>query len=259
PHINITDHYISKDNTKGNRHVKTNEEAAFLGLQILTKKSAEPLEMAKAYLALYDKYLPAPMILDSTFYYLNLVNSKSTEQFKTLIHYYFNRQDYSKIIALSQQPVEFQDAWTAYRIGEAFYKSGNLPSALNYYQLATTEMPYHLEFQEKLGTTQIQLQQIPQAIKTLEWVLQEDETRAIAWCNLGYAYLLKRQVDKALNYYDRAIALNPDYEQALLNKAAVKLLQKEVKTAQSLLNRVLQINPENAQAKAILEQLNLNG
>ncbi|MEM6699492.1 MAG: tetratricopeptide repeat protein, partial [Bacteroidota bacterium] len=255
PHVNITDHYISRSNIKGKKVASTNKEAAFLGLQILTKKTAEPLEMAKGYLALYDKYLPAPMILDSAFYYLNLVKSTSEAYFKTSIHYYFNRQDYAKITSLSQQKVSFKGAWTAYRIGEAFYKSGNLQYALKYYQQATQEMPYHLEFQEKLGTTQIQLQQIPQAIQTLEWIIKEDDTRAVAWCNLGYAYLLQRQVEKAESHYDRAIALDPDYEQALLNKAAVKLLRKEVVAARLLLERVLEINAENRQAKAILGQL----
>ncbi len=255
PHINITDHYISRNNIKGKKKEETQEAAAFLGLQILTKTSAAPLEMAQGYLALYDKYLPAKMVLDSAYHYLNLGKENSNIYFKTLIHYYFNRQNYADIIANIKEATPITDAWTAYRVGETFYKTGDFQNALNYYQIATEAMPYHLEFQEKLGTTYIQLQQIPEAIKTLEWVLQEDDKRAVAWCNLGYAYLLQQQIAKAENYYDKAIALNPDYEQALLNKAALYLLTRETEAAKALIERVLKINPNNAQATMILRQL----
>lgn len=253
PHVHITDHYISKTNITGKKKQQTKEKAAFLGLQILTKTSGEPLEMANGYLALYDKYLPAPVILDSAFYYLQRADSKAPAYFNSLIHYHFNRQNYTAIIAAVNRQEVIKDAWTAYRIGEAFYQTADFQNALKYHQIATIAMPFHLEFQEKLGTTQIQLQQIPAAIKTLEWVLQEDDKRAVAWCNLGYAYLLQQQVEKAEKYYDQAIALDPDYEQALLNKAAVSFLKKEMQQAQNLIERVLKINPDNLQAKAILE------
>lgn len=255
PHINITDHYINRNNIKGKKKEKAQGEAAFLGLQILTKTSAEPLEMAQGYLALYDKYLPSEMVLDSAFYYLNLAKKDSEVYFKTLIHYHFTRQNYAEIIANVNPTKSIIDAWTAYRIGEAFYKNADFPNALQYHQRATEKMPYHLEFQEKLGTTYIQVQQIPEAIKILEWVLKEDDKRAVAWCNLGYAYLLQQQITKAENYYDKAIALNPDYEQALLNKAAIHLLKRETNAAKTLIERVLKRNPNNAQATMILGQL----
>ncbi|MCO6491393.1 MAG: tetratricopeptide repeat protein [Phaeodactylibacter sp.] len=258
PHVNITDHYISRNNIKGREREEVPAgEPQFLGLQILTKEKATPLEMAKGYIALYDKYVSSPAMLDSAWSYLEQPGLPPEEKFNTLIHYHFAREAYDAIagLAAGRQPSALADGWTAYRSGEAFYKLGDYPRALAFYRRAAGLMPYNLDFQEKLGTAYIQLQQLPPAVETLEWVLRENPKRPVALSNLGYACVLQGQFEKAEGYYNQAIALDPDYEQALLNKAAVRLLRKDADTAKQLIERVLKINPENRQALAIRGQL----
>ena len=91
PHVRITDHYISKGNTKIRKEVEenTDDEVGFLGLQILTKDKASPLEMAKGYLAMYDKYVEAPIMLDSAGYYLQKSTLPEEKKLTTSIHYFF--------------------------------------------------------------------------------------------------------------------------------------------------------------------------
>ena len=113
-------------------------------------------------------------------------------------------------------------------------------------------MPYNLEFREKLGVSLIQLKDVPQAMKALQWVLDENPKRPVALCNLGFAYVLQNQFEQGEALYDQAIALDPDYEQALMNKAAIRLLYKDEEVAKDLLNRVLVLNPDNQQAQYIL-------
>ena len=258
PHVNITDHYISRNNIKGQEREKApTENPGFLGLQILTREKATALEMAKAYIAMYDKYLQSSVMLDSARYYLDQSNLPLEEKLATLIHYHFARQDYNAIAGLAAglSPSNVSDGWMAYRCGEAFYKLGGYPRALAFYQRATERMPYNLDFQEKLGAAYIQLQQLPQAVETLDWVLKENPKRPVALSNLGYACVLQGQFQKAEGLYSQAIALDPDYEQALLNKAAVRLLYEDREEARKLIERVLKINPENRQALAILARL----
>ncbi|MCB0616656.1 MAG: tetratricopeptide repeat protein, partial [Phaeodactylibacter sp.] len=233
------------------------ENPGFLGLQILTREKATALEMAKAYIAMYDKYLQSSVMLDSARYYLDQSNLPLEEKLATLIHYHFARQDYNAIAGLAAglSPSNVSDGWMAYRCGEAFYKLGGYPRALAFYQRATERMPYNLDFQEKLGAAYIQLQQLPQAVETLDWVLKENPKRPVALSNLGYACVLQGQFQKAEGLYSQAIALDPDYEQALLNKAAVRLLYEDREEARKLIERVLKINPENRQALAILARL----
>ncbi|HMQ47392.1 MAG TPA: tetratricopeptide repeat protein [Saprospiraceae bacterium] len=252
PHVNITDHYITRPSNKGVA-VKAKEAPRFLGLQILTKANASDLEMARAYIAMFDKYLPSPLMLDSAAWYVNRV-PEGREKWQTQIHLQFARENYPAIVALAKghPATDLTEAWTAYRIGEAFAKTGAYDIALTYYQKAVDLLPLHLEFQEKLGTAHLQLQQPDRAIAVLEGVLRENPKQAVAWCNLGYAYILQGQTQQAEQCYDKAIALDPDYVQALLNKAAARLLQQDKAGAKKLAQRVLRLNPEHAMAKAIV-------
>ena len=258
PHINITDHYIGKITAlKKSDQIKEKEKdsiARFLGLQILTKEKATTLDMARGYIAMYDKSVEADEILDSAYYYLVQSDIKDDLVLKTWIHYHFARQDYTSIIQKSKNisAKKIDDGWLAYRIGEAYIKNGDQNNALPYHKKAVELMPYNLDFQEKLGITYTYLNQLKAAQTVFDFVLNENPKRAIALCNLGFTKALQNDFESAMQYYDRAINLDPDYEQALINKAALLKHLKKKKESDQLLKRVLKINPENTQAKQFL-------
>ncbi|MFT6149735.1 MAG: putative CXXCH cytochrome family protein [Saprospiraceae bacterium] len=260
PHINISDHYISKENTQSKvakRQNNTNEIAQFLGLEILTKTNPEPLEMAKGYIALYDKFSPDFQMLDSAKRYIDRSKLSNDEKFKTFIHYYFARFDYNSIInlAINFDISKINDGWTAYRIGEAFFKNKQLAEAQKYYEKSVQFKPFNLDFQQKLGTTYAQLRNFPQAQKTFEFILKENPKRPDALTNLGFILVSKGDYRNGEAYYQKALALNPDYEQALMNQAGIHLQRNELAKAKGLLQRVLRKNMGNERAKEILEQL----
>ena len=259
PHVNITDHYISRENTKiaAKKESTPSQQGAFLGLELLTKKKGTALEFAKGYLAMYDKYVQSPMILDSALACINRSQSVSEQKFPILIHYHFAKEDYASILehTANKQPQEINDGWTAYRIGEAFYQAGAYPQAELFYKRADEWLPFHLDFKEKLGAVLVQLRKLPEAEEALNWVIQQNPKRARAHTNLGFAKALQGNTKEAEQHYDRAIALDPDYIQALLNKAAIRLLNKDFERVEGLLNRVLRLNPEHPQAIAILQEL----
>jgi tetratricopeptide (TPR) repeat protein len=259
PHVNITDHYISKETTRTSKKEQpAAQEGVFLGLEILTKESRTALEMANGYLAMYDKYVQSPMVLDSAWAYLQWSKAPEAEQFPVEVHYFFAREDYSNVLGRSagKTASEVKDAWTAYRIGEAFYQAGEFQKAVNFYRRADELLPFHLDFKEKLGAALVQLRQLPEAEEVLSWVIREHPKRPRALSNFGFARVLQGHTKEAEAYYDRAIALDPDYIQALLNKAAVRLLNKDYRAVAEILNRVLRLDPEHPQAIAILQQLN---
>ncbi len=260
PHVNITDHFISKKTvTKSDviSNTKKNEIARFLGLKILTKEKASPLEMAKGYISQFDKYNASAMILDSAKYYLDRSDVPMNQKFKTFIHYYFAAEEYDNIIKTVNENLRFEikDAWTAYRIGEAYFTNGDFPKALLFYKKATAVAHYNLDFQEKLGAAYIAMQYLPKAMQTFNFIIKENPKRKIAQNNLGYVMALMGKYDEAEKHYDIAIALDPDYEQALLNKASI-LFQKNNKAAcLKVLNRILKINPQNEQAYTLIESI----
>ena len=261
PHVNITDHYISRTNVRGTgpQAIGT-EPGKFLGLEILTKTEATALDMARAYIALYDKYAEEAYILDSAAYYLARVTDDSPLARSTRVHYAFARGDYARLRELAPQfEPATTDGWTAYRLGEGFYYEGQYQRALDWFTRATSDMPYQLDFLEKEAAALIDLQRYPEAITILRRILAEHPRRPAALLNLGYVQALRSDFAQALTYYDRAIALDPDYEQALLNKAAILLATSRVEEAVGLLQRVIRINPQNRQAIQILAQIQSNG
>ena len=86
-------------------------------------------------------------------------------------------------------------------------------------------------------------------------MLKENPRHPLALCNLGFVFASQNQTMLAESYYDQALALDPDYQQALLNKAAIRIFNNDKKTARQLLQRVLQINPANSEALKVLNSL----
>ena len=261
PHVNITDHYISKFTAQRGQKIdqdKQDEIVQFLKLEILTKDNPTHLDMAKGYIALYDKYITQPAMLDSAAFYLSRITQKSYPQFKTEIHYLFAKEDHKKIVNLASNHSadKIKDGWTAYRIGEAFFKTQEHAKALLYFKRATQLDTYNLEFQEKLGSQYMELRYLQEAKKTFEFILQENPKRKLALNNLGFTHVLLGKPIKGLALYDQAIALDPDYEIALMNKVAILIQDKSnLKTVQKMLKRILKINPENKQAQIILKKI----
>lgn len=246
PHINITDHYISKQNTKiadTLSQEKVEEIAGFLGLESLIIKDASPLEMARGYLALWDKFMGTPAVLDSAKYYLDQSKASREEKFNSLAHYYFSKKEYALLVSIALAPKDIQDPWTAYRIGEAAYQNKNLAKALSYYQQATNLKPYSLIFQEKLGTAYAQSGQLKAAEKVFNFILKEDPKRKMALANLGLLHAQQGKVTQALLFYNKALALDPDYKNVLLNKIGLLLQLGRSSEAQPVIKHLIKKHP----------------
>ena len=255
PHVRITDHFIASPKKQSSPNLQPSK--TFLGIEILTKKNATPLDMARGYLATHDKYIPSPVMLDSAGYYLQSSKAGISEKLPALIHYLFLREDHGAILqeATKLPANQLPDAWTAYRIGEAYLRMNDFLNALKYFETANKKLPFHLDFAEKKGIALMSLKRIKEAKAVFGEILAENPKRPVALCNLGFCHVLTGNTVKGMELYNEAIALDPDYEQALVNKAALLIFQKKQEEGKKLLERVLEVNPENEQAKNGLLQL----
>ena len=59
----------------------------------------------------------------------------------------------------------------------------------------------------------------------------------------------------AMTFYDKSLSLDPDYELALLNKAAILIYQKKNTEARTTLKKILKKNPKNEKALAMQARL----
>lgn len=265
PHVSITDHFIRRPIAKNEQeNIKR-----FIGLVAVNEKNPSKEVIAKAYLNQYEKFDYKEYLIDSA---LSFISDKSQldieNNLSQLVRAYFLKTNYIQVVEyiekltipitlkrLKQKSYSNEDAWTSYRIGESYYKLGRANEALLFYQRANQLAPFVIDFANKLAACMIYLNRYDEAKKVLENIIKEDDYSAIAFCNLGYLEILMNNDIQAELYYSKALALDPDYEQAWINKAGLYIYQKKYKEAKAWLNSLIKKFPKNKQAKSLLLQL----
>ncbi|MEO5571770.1 MAG: tetratricopeptide repeat protein [Bacteroidia bacterium] len=265
PHVRVTDHFIRvlmKDSD-------VDKVKKFVGIACINNPNPSEETKGKAFIAYFEKFNFDASVLDSALKYFPGDSKEDIRKnFSSLIQIYFLKKDYSKITYytsavadalsfLNKKSFSNSDAWTSYRIGEAYYNLNQPENALHYYRRSGELAPYELDFQNKYGTALMQTGNAEEAKKVFEFIISEYPKYPAAFSNLGYIYLTTTgNTSKAKEFYDSAIALNPDYSQAWYNIAGWYAYQKNFSEAKRILNAVLKKNPSDEKAKQILNSLN---
>jgi len=264
PHVSTTDHYIRKPMPV----TAVNKIKEFIGLACINNPGVDQTTKGKAYLSYYEKFDPKRAYLDSAKKYLpDQTKEARAANFRALVRWAYLAGNYRRVVdyandvkdplaRLTRREYSHEDAWTAYRIGESFSQMGNEGMALDYFRKAVELAPFIPEFRNKLGSSQLANQQVEEAKKNFEFIIRENPEFPAAYINLGYLELTAfRNVRGADALYDQALRLDPDNEQALINKAGTQVFLDHSKEAHKLLQRVLAINPKNQRAKELLKAL----
>jgi tetratricopeptide (TPR) repeat protein len=266
PHVSVHDHYIRKPITK----VEKDKIKAFVGLFSINEKHPEALTKARAYINQYDKFEQKAEYLDSAKKYLDDTNKPALEKhLHALVQLYFIKQDFNKILVyvstlgetyllekkLIQQNYENTDAWTAYRIAEAFYYTNQLPKSIKWFEQSVKLAPYHLDFKNKLGAAYTKAGNLNAAVTQYETIIRENPKKLNAYTNLAFIRLTQNNLPEAGKLLKTAYALDPDDEQLLLNFAQYYLLRSEKSEAVKLLQQLIKKHPQNQTAKQALQQL----
>jgi tetratricopeptide (TPR) repeat protein len=243
---------------------------SLLAYMPLTKKIQAPYTKAKAYINQYEKFEGKLYCLDSAAFYLkDKTDGDLKNNIDLLIQLYFNKNEFNKIASyvdkltdnylintkLTKKSYSNDDAWTCYRIGEAFSNLGEISRAINYYRQAVNIAPYVLDFKNKYGAALASNNLLPNAEKEFSEILKENPKHVSALTNLGFVKLRQGNVKEAELLYFKALALDPDYESLLLNIAGLYAYKKDFKQAETYLNRILKQHPNNTQAKQALQQI----
>ncbi len=257
PHVTITDHKIGI--FKENNNLEKNESKDFLGLACVNNESPSNESIIQAYLQQYERFEPREYYLDSALLYLNKIDSLSHVGVYVSFYYFFLRNDFDNIIQkvmrigvdnllnkyLFKKEFSNKDAWTSYRIGEAFVHKNDFTNSIYFYQKAIELAPYNLEFRNKYGVALFHQNKLQFAIDEFKFIINEDSKYISAYANLGYCYDLLNNHNDALMYYNYALELNPYHEKTLLNKARLLWLDNKKKDAFICIDKLRQINPNN--------------
>ncbi len=260
PHVNVHDHRIAVHKSLN----EINKVKSFIGINCINNSNPSNQTKAKAFIAYYEKFGFDISVLDSALKYLD--QKDLSKNFKSLVQVYYLKQDYDRVTkiagdvnALSQlnkKTYDNNDAWTSYRIAESHNNVGDNKNALNYFENAYRLTPDYDEFANKYATALLMQKKNSEAKIVLEKLINEHPNYVQGLSNLGFYYLSnENNSQKAEALYNRAIALDPDYEQALLNKAGLLMATNRRQEAVTLLQKIVKKNPKNEKAKMILKQL----
>ncbi len=254
PHVAVTDHFIRRKPILENK----NEVVKFISMICYNNDKPDARTRARAFLEFYERYEPAPVFLDSAKMYLQKsgVNIEQDAD-KDLIRVYFLQENYKGLISLVQtkKPSDFSDAWTAYRIGESYIHTQNIPQAVAFLKQAVQLKKYALDFQNKLGKAYLLAKNNAEAKSVFSFIVSENPRNAEAQAGLGYIAMEEQNLQLAKKYLSTSLMLNPDQTQTLINLAVVLYQRSEKELIKPLLLRALKLEPENEQVKAMLKDL----
>ncbi len=270
PHVTVHDHYIRRDaKMKTTQSVQKTAET-FRGLQCINNAHPDERSRIIAYIQQFEKFDPGKVyLLDSA---EALLKRRGSAQFKTDIRLAvalaFAGKDYAKVSSLATQygrtellaflnkkSKNNEDAWTAYRIAESFTAQGLAADALSFFEKACSLAPLHFEFRNKYGACLIQVGKLKAAAKEFATLCREAPFFAPAFCNYGYCRLLDGDERSAKAMYTKALQLDPDYRQALINLVGLELYNGNPAEAQKYMLRLEKAYPNDEEIKALKDRI----
>jgi hypothetical protein len=253
PHVSVHDHKIAIPVAKK----ELSKIKVFEGLYCVNKANTSSLFKAAAYLNYFEKFDGEKSALDSANYFLKSISGNTSILVK--IHRSYLQEDWNNIIRLVQTELKdinlITDAWTNYRVGQAYQNTGNFDKAMLYISRASELAKANLEFRNKKAILYIQKGDLSTANLLLEESLKLNPKQIEPWINLGFSYLQMGAIEKAFKCYENALTLDPDHPQALLNLAALYNLQGNKVMATTQLKKILKRNPNNLEVKSLLKTL----
>jgi hypothetical protein len=264
PHVSVHDHYIRKPDTPE----QIEKIKKFIGITAINNPNPDPVSRGKAFIAYHERFNFPKYVLDSAKKYFPKNNPVLLEKhFKEVIHILFLEKDYQGIIEvvgkikgidkkLVKTSFDNADAWTAYRIGQAFNETGNIQKASEFYAIAYLLAPNVLDFVNKYATSLAGTNKPREAKNILEKLVYQYPKSAAALSNLGYLCLvLENDTIRARKLYENAIGIDPDYEQAIVNRAGLWMAQGRRKDALELLNKFVRRKPQSKQATDLINRI----
>ncbi len=267
PHVTVHDHYIRKPKDLYQKLEAASKKPAgkFIGLEAVNVKKPDNRTKALAYLQQYERFTPQNYYLDSAEYFISLTESALPDKAFLWSYYYFLKKDLAGLITfvegqgrqkvlenLSKESYANKDAWTAYRIGEAYDAAKNWIQAEIFYQRAVDLAKDELDFHNKLALCWLKQGKVGRAEKGFLNLLSKYNRHREALNNLGYLYLRQGNLEQAEFYLEKVLKFYPDYELAWLNRANFAMQRENVTLLRRSLEEVIRINPGNRQAKELL-------
>lgn len=136
-------------------------------------------------------------------------------------------------------------------LGSVFYDHGYLEQAEAYFRLAEKEDPDGADTLYALGSVYLNQQKNKEAREYLQRAVQSQANypgmKPNAWNNLGIVAAREGNTDEAIEYFLKALELNPEHVVALGNLGSGYRQKQDWENARIVLERALRVSPNDAE------------
>jgi tetratricopeptide (TPR) repeat protein len=242
---------LSADDVDARRHV--------VRLASLIAAAPSHRAVAEGFMTYYEEITNPPGLLDSAAVRLERARAEEPLQLlaPSLIRLAFLQEDYAAVRTVARQiDTDALDAWSLYRIGEAFAKSGEHEVAIGYLSQAVALAPDHLRFRRQLGAANGEAGQFHAALAEYDAILAEDPTFEDAYNNRGFVRVQIGDIAEAEADFLAALRLNPNAEMALANVASLYFNTGRQAEARAYAERLVALFPEDLRYRQFWVLLN---
>ncbi len=263
PHVTFTDHWIRRELPPA--VAPEDIERAFVRPDPfrLVRATAAPdaseaalglLEEAAAWFAFYDEIHALPAYLDSVIVRAEAGFRAGADHpaarlalGRALLEQ--GRADEAAATLSEAVSAYSEDVFVRYWLGVALLQANRLEEAAVSLRRAAEMQPAFAEAHLKLAEALYAAARFAEAETAWLAGLAEDPTHHPgSWNDLGFLYLQTERFEEAERLFERALALDPDLAQALINAATLRLRAQDWEGAIRLLERAIGKQPDSAPA-----------
>jgi hypothetical protein len=256
PHVTITDHFIRvQKKEKDNGAIGLGK---FKGLSCINDKNPDALTVARAYMFFYAKFQHNTENLDSAYKYLS--GYKPEAKPADYIYYYYLKNDNEQVIATATHASSpINSAIANYQAGQAYFNMQQPVPAITYFRKAADMQPYNLDYRIMMATVYTLSKDFNDAEKELDFVISENPKLAAGWNGMAFVDLATNRLAEAGENLRKALAIDPDFEPAHLNRIKYYIALNKFDEARKVVDMLLKKNPKNRDALAQKQLLDKAG
>lgn len=149
-------------------------------------------------------------------------------------------------VSLPGRPIDAarrQDAKKQFQLGNAQAAQGRMSQAVIHYEQALSVLPDYVEAASNLGNALVALELYDQAIPRFEQALLVRPDAQVHF-NLAIVYERLGQVGSAIVHHEHALALRPDYAEAMNNLGTLTRHSRGLMQAIAHFERALELKPD---------------
>ncbi len=173
---------------------------------------------------------------------------QSGEVYKTLGNIFQSQEKWAAAERAYQQAVqiipEFAAAYA--NLGSLYYRRGESQRAIACYEKALTLEPAQGALYWNLGTLYHDLERLGEALESWQDALRREPTLGTAqrYLTIGNALLTLARVEEAIDHYEQAIALQPNFSQAYSNLGNALIQQGSLNEGIAALKTARTLSPQ---------------